>query len=137
MKMCRFSKYICITMIITMVLSGMCFANDKADSLLSCTLFKSSLCNSEAEIYDVEMVSNLQMLRSANSASVIRENKQCIPKNETRISAILLLLLDVSKEEGANIAAETYEVFEDCAGSSMIVKFIQRQDGKKNRTLMI
>ena len=123
--------------IMAMVLSGMCFANDKADSLLLCTFLGCSLGNSEAEIYDVEMVSNLQMLRSANSASVIRENKHCISKNEIKLNVVLLWMEKPCTYEFLSFATENYVVFEECAGSSMIVKFIQQQDGKKSNNLMI
>ncbi len=137
MKSCRLEKYICVGLVLAMVLSGMCFANDKADSVSAYKFLTVCGENDTAEIYDISEVSNLHMLKSANTASVVRENKRLLVKRDNRLSIVTLFVDKLCVCDGSDFATENYVVFDESVGRTMIVKFIQRQDGKKSNTLII
>lgn len=132
MKLCRLDRSICLGLILTMVLSGMCFANDKADSISSCLFLKACNENNTAEIYDVSEVGNLHMLKSANTSSVVRENKRLLVKRENRLSVVALFVDKFCLGDCIDFATKNYVVANAAVGSSVIVKYIERQDGKKN-----
>ncbi len=135
MKMCGINKCISWVIVVTMLVSGIYFASDKAESLSSCAFLSDSLCNSEAEIYNAEQVGNLQLLKCAGLASAIRENKQCIPKTVNRINVQLFCMMSSDIYLENEFAYEYCVMTDEWSCSSVIVKFIQRQDGKKAELL--
>lgn len=137
MKSHGFERYICFVVIMAMIVSGMCFANSKADATFLCDFIKENDYNTTERVIGSAEIGNQGLLRSANLASTIRENKKISERKTARLLMNFEPALIVLQGVDVDNALEYYELFEETTSSSVIIKFIQRQDGKKSKTTMI
>lgn len=132
-------RIICCILAIALLISGVCFDNVKADTLVSADQISYSQSQSVCETLSAQNTyvspsegCTHEMLGRRSSAASITEAKKNAAKTMSHVSSMLTYVENQPHNLGTILGMVVREPDSEFPSNTIIIHFIHSQDGKKN-----
>lgn len=126
------NQVICYILVLIMMISGMCFENEKADSSFSFSLEHTNVDILKAAEHTDAPVAYATLKMIGNPNFYLGEANRISMKTAVRMSPVLSLMGNLSNRITANLLTVYAGIYQEVLSNTVIITYIHRQDGKKN-----